>query len=112
MSEQEAQTTAAAHSMNLADYKAELEQALRPDLSEASKPYACTLVDKKFSVKKAASSGLVFLLLSTIMEEIPLESSLPEFMPAIAQQISKSREDVAQKDEAIENLTKGLYITR
>lgn len=87
--------------MNVADYKSQLEQSFEPSTS-----YQWSLIDNNLTVRKFTSSDISFRLLVVQLEEVDLLKSLPDFMAAIAKSITQLSEDLREKENLVEKLSK------
>ncbi|XP_057372919.1 uncharacterized protein LOC130693741 [Daphnia carinata] len=99
--EEQCETMAAQLQLNLTDYKSQLEEATRSPSS-----YHISLTNDILVIKKLTSKELSFRIAVMHLKEIELKISLPEFMAAIAKNITEMSDELVVKDNLIEKLNK------
>ncbi|KAK4005339.1 hypothetical protein OUZ56_007055 [Daphnia magna] len=99
--EEQSQTMAAQLQLNLTDYKSQLEEAIRSPVS-----HHISLTNNSLAIKKLSAEELSFRIAVIHLEEIELRTSLPEFMTAIAKNLTEMSDELVAKDNLIEKLNK------
>ena len=88
------------------EYKTELGKAL--ELSSIG-TYTCTLTLNNIFliIKKDSEDISITILGKTLLEELALDSSLPDILSTIADSMSRFHSETHEKDETIRRLAKG-----
>ena len=86
--------------LNIADYKAQLSESLKPSSS-------CQLIlsENTLTIKKLTSEDVSFRIAAIPLKELELLSSLPGFMTIIAKNLNEFSSGLDSKDARIEELT-------
>ncbi|KAI9560824.1 hypothetical protein GHT06_011776 [Daphnia sinensis] len=99
--EEQCQTMAAHLQLNLTDYKSQLEEAMRSPSS-----HHISFTNDILAIKRLSSKELSFRIAVIHLREVELRTSLPEFMAAIAKNVTEMSDELVVKDNLIEKLKK------
>ncbi len=103
--EEESKKTALLLKLNMADYKSQLEQAVK----SSSTTHSITFIDNNLAIKKQTSSGVLFNIAVIPLKELEFTTTLPEFMAEIDKSMTQMSDELVAKDNVIDKLNKGNH---